>query len=63
MRVNVDHPVLGAMTQIGVPFKLSATPASIRSAPPMLGEHTDAIVTELGYSDSDISALRSRGVI
>ena len=40
MRVDVEHPVLGSMPQVGVPFKLSQTPASIRSAPPMLGEHS-----------------------
>ena len=39
MVVEVEHPVLGAVRQVGLPFRLSATPASIRSAPPLLGEH------------------------
>jgi len=63
MRVDVEHPVLGSMPQIGVPFKLSQTPASIRSAPPMLGEHSDEILAELGYAPDDIERLRARGAI
>jgi crotonobetainyl-CoA:carnitine CoA-transferase CaiB-like acyl-CoA transferase len=63
MRVNVEHPVLGTMPQVGIPFKLSATPASIRSAPPLLGEQSDQILTELGYSSHDVRRLRSSGVI
>jgi len=63
MRVDVEHPVLGVMPQIGVPFKLSETPASIRSAPPLLGEHSADILAELGYSEADITDLRATGVI
>ena len=49
MVVEVEHPVLGAVRQVGLPFRLSATPASIRSAPPLLGEHAAEILAELGY--------------
>ncbi|MEA2677320.1 MAG: hypothetical protein QOJ81_1461 [Chloroflexota bacterium] len=63
MRAQVEHPSLGTVPQIGVPYKLSVTPASIRSAPPLLGEHSDQILAELGYSASAIEALRSGGVI
>jgi crotonobetainyl-CoA:carnitine CoA-transferase CaiB-like acyl-CoA transferase len=63
MRVDVEHAVLGPMPQIGIPFKLSATPASIRSAPPLLGEHSDQILAELGYSAADINGLRERGAL
>jgi formyl-CoA transferase/CoA:oxalate CoA-transferase len=63
MRVEVEHPSLGSVPQIGLPYKLSATPASIRSAPPLLGEHTDEILDELGYSATEIGALRTDGVI
>jgi crotonobetainyl-CoA:carnitine CoA-transferase CaiB-like acyl-CoA transferase len=63
MRVTVEHPRLGPMPQIGVPFKLSATPASIRSAPPLLGEQADEILAELGYDEEDIAALRAAQVI
>jgi crotonobetainyl-CoA:carnitine CoA-transferase CaiB-like acyl-CoA transferase len=63
MRASVTHPVLGEMPQVGLPYKLSATPASIRTAPPMLGEHSDEVLGELGYSAAEIETLRSEGVI
>jgi crotonobetainyl-CoA:carnitine CoA-transferase CaiB-like acyl-CoA transferase len=63
MRVEVEHPTLGSVPQIGLPYKLSATPASIRSAPPLLGEHSAEILGELGYSAHDVERLRSDGVI
>jgi crotonobetainyl-CoA:carnitine CoA-transferase CaiB-like acyl-CoA transferase len=63
MRVEVGHPTLGPVPQVGLPYKLSATPASIRTAPPLLGEHSAEILAELGYSPSDVERLRSDGVI
>ena len=45
------------------PVDLSETPGRFRHRAPMLGEHTDAILTELGYSESDIKDFRARGVI
>ena len=63
MVVEVDHPRLGRLRQLGIPFKLAATPASIRTAPPLLGEHATEILAELGYDAADIDRLRSDGVI
>jgi crotonobetainyl-CoA:carnitine CoA-transferase CaiB-like acyl-CoA transferase len=57
MTVEVEHPVLGVVRQVGLPFTLSATPASIRTAPPLLGEHTGEILADLGYDDAAIRAL------
>jgi len=57
------HPTVGATRVIGAPIKLSATPASLRSAPPVLGQHTDAILNELGYSPADVAGLRQTRVI
>jgi crotonobetainyl-CoA:carnitine CoA-transferase CaiB-like acyl-CoA transferase len=48
---------------LGLPVRLSETPGSIRQPPPRLGEHTDAILAELGYSPAQIDELRSSGVV
>ncbi len=63
MVVEVDHPRLGRLRQLGIPFKLAATPATIRTAPPLLGEHADEVLAELGYDAAEIDRLRSDGVI
>ena len=63
MDVTIEHPLLGPIRQAGVPFKLSATPATIRSAPPLLGEQTDELLVELGYGPAEIAALRAEGVV
>jgi crotonobetainyl-CoA:carnitine CoA-transferase CaiB-like acyl-CoA transferase len=46
-----------------VPVRLSETPGSIRRRAPLLGEHTDAILAELGYDQSAVNALRAKGVV
>jgi formyl-CoA transferase/CoA:oxalate CoA-transferase len=63
MRVPLEHPRLGAVDQVGVPIQLSATPATIRTPPPLLGEHTDEILDELGFGPGSIRALREQGVV
>ena len=57
------HPTIGATRVIGAPIKLSATPASLRTPPPVLGQHTDTVLGELGYSAADITGLRDTRVI
>jgi crotonobetainyl-CoA:carnitine CoA-transferase CaiB-like acyl-CoA transferase len=59
----VEHAVLGPLKVLGTPIKLSDTAASVRSAPPTLGQHTDAVLAELGLSVADITGLRARAVI
>ena len=61
---EVEHPILGTIQQLGPVAKLSKTPAELRAAPPLLGEHTESILRdEIGYKDSNIAQLRADGVI
>ena len=47
----------------GSPIKLSRYTATVRRPPPMLGEHTDEVLGELGYSAADIAAMRDDGAV
>jgi formyl-CoA transferase len=60
---SVDHPTLGEIDLIGPVAKLSETPATIRSAPPLLGQHTNQVLIELGFSQDDIAMLRREGAV
>jgi formyl-CoA transferase len=62
MIVEVDHPVRGRYLTVGNPVKLSASPTTIGPSP-LLGEHREEILRELGYGDADISALAKDGAI
>jgi crotonobetainyl-CoA:carnitine CoA-transferase CaiB-like acyl-CoA transferase len=60
MVASVNHSTLGELQVLGVPVKLSETPGALRSAPPTLGQHTEAILrTDVGLSDSEIASLRT----
>jgi crotonobetainyl-CoA:carnitine CoA-transferase CaiB-like acyl-CoA transferase len=64
MTAEVHHERLGPLKVLGSPLKLSATPPSVRTAPPTLGQHTDAVLTnDLGVSPDEVRALRAQGVI
>ncbi|MEW6456250.1 MAG: CaiB/BaiF CoA-transferase family protein [Acidobacteriota bacterium] len=64
MLVEVDHPKAGKIKMAGIPVKYSETKANIRSHPPLLGEHTDEILSRLlGLSDKEIEVLREENVI
>jgi len=63
MVVDIQHPTLGNVRQVGIAIKLSETPGSIRSAAPTSGQHTDAVLKDLGLGVDEISALRGKGVI
>src|SRR5579871_1059121 len=60
--VETDHPGAGRLRQARPAARCSGTPTTMRRGGPALGEHTDEILTELGYSETDITALRAEGV-
>ena len=61
--VERPHPTAGTVKTIGQPIELDDTPARIRTAPPLLGEHTDDVLRESGYADEEIRAFRERGAV
>ena len=61
MWVELDHPQRGTWYNVGMPIKLSASPAEIKRSP-LLGEHTDEVLTDvLGYDATKVAALKSAG--
>jgi crotonobetainyl-CoA:carnitine CoA-transferase CaiB-like acyl-CoA transferase len=63
LRVPLSHPRLGRVDQVASPFRLDGAKAAMRSAPPLLGEHSRAILAEAGYSALEIDRLAAAGVI
>ena len=64
MLVEVAHPTAGIVRMAGLPVKFSATPASVRLAPPLLGEHSEQVLSSwLGMSSETIAELKHKGVI
>jgi crotonobetainyl-CoA:carnitine CoA-transferase CaiB-like acyl-CoA transferase len=64
MIAEVEHATIGDLPVLGIPIKLSDSPGAVRSAPPVLGQHTRAVLTaDLGLSDADVDVLSSRGVV
>jgi crotonobetainyl-CoA:carnitine CoA-transferase CaiB-like acyl-CoA transferase len=60
---EVDHPTAGRVRAPGIPVRLSGTPPSVRRHPPLLGEHTEEVLGDLGYGADEIAALRKDGAI
>ncbi len=60
---TVDHHQLGRLEILGIPFGLSRTPGAVRAAAPDPGQHTDEILAELGYAETERSALREAGTV
>ena len=63
MIAAVDHAAIDSLRLLGVSIKLSDTPGSVRLAPPTLGQHTDAVLAELGYDPQMIASLKAAGAI
>jgi formyl-CoA transferase len=60
--VEVDHPERGRFKTVGSPLRLSDSPVEVERSP-LLGEHTDEVLSSLGYSPEQIAALRETGAI
>jgi crotonobetainyl-CoA:carnitine CoA-transferase CaiB-like acyl-CoA transferase len=63
MVVEREHPTMGSVRLLGLPVKLSDTPAAIHRTPPLMGQHTDDILRDLGLTDADLAGLRERGIV
>jgi crotonobetainyl-CoA:carnitine CoA-transferase CaiB-like acyl-CoA transferase len=63
MLVHLAHAAAGDITVLGSPVKLSETPGGVHSAPPMLGEHTDSVLAEVGYDVGEIASMRHDHVV
>lgn len=63
MTVDVEHPTLGPLRTLGTPIKMSATPLNPTNRAPLLGEHTDEVLSAAGYGDNEIEQLRNSGAV
>ena len=63
MVLELEHPKVGKVRHMGIPVKLSDTPGQVRSFAPQLGEHTDEVLTELGYSTEEIARMHEAGAV
>jgi crotonobetainyl-CoA:carnitine CoA-transferase CaiB-like acyl-CoA transferase len=60
---ETEDPGAGRMRMIRNPVRFADTPASLRRRPPRLGEHTDEVLREIGYTEEEIGALRAEGAV
>jgi len=59
--MQIEHPAEGTVNALGFPVKLSGTPQQVRYPAPLLGQHTDEVLREFGFSDARVAALRAKG--
>jgi len=60
---EIDHPTCGPIKLVNTPVKFSESKPSIRTAPPTLGQHTQEVLTQLGYSEEQVKEFRDGGVV
>jgi CoA:oxalate CoA-transferase len=62
MVVELQHPKLGRIRQMGIPVRLGATPGEVVRPAPMLGQHTEEVLREYGFGPEEIAELRAKGI-
>ena len=63
MVAEFHHPTAGIMKTVGLPCKLSDTPGGIRLPPPLLGQHTREVLSELGYDINEVQAMFAQQIV
>ena len=63
MVAEVEHPKAGRLKTVACPVRLTRTPASVRTPPPLLGQHSDEVLAGLGFSESEIDGLHASGAV
>lgn len=63
MMIEIEHPIVKNLKVPGFPIKLSETPAKVRYHPPLLGEHTEEVLQELGYTSDEIQRFKNENVV
>ena len=63
MVVAVEDPLLGWLEQVGIPIKFEKTPGGVDMPAPLKGQHTNAVLRNIGYSQDEVALLRSEGVV
>ena len=63
LRIDLPHPAAGSIPMVANPIKYSGTPLEYNAPPPMLGEHSDAVLRSLHYGEAEIAQLRAAGIL
>jgi len=61
MRIEIDHPLEGKVPNIGFAVKMQGTPQEVRRHPPLLGEHTQEVLMQAGFTPDEIKTLENQG--
>lgn len=60
---EINHPAIGSFRTLGIPVKFGQSTPEIKQHPPMLGEHTEEVLEDLGYTENELKRLSDQGVI